>query len=430
MFGTVFFFIYFYVIRFSDLNYESIYLSYFTDQNYLFKLSYYSFPFFIPFFISFFLKENLLYKINKFLFILLIILSFLSITRIYKLYNNDEIAFNPRNDYKNFQVENADNKKIKKKVIFIIFDEFDQFYFEKNLKHLNNLKKIYSTSYVNKNFFTPAMYTIDSVPAILTGNSIKKKFFKKNDLYFYNLEDQLVQFNFKNSIFNQTKYKNFSSSIYGLYHPYCKTFTVQNCYDSINFSRLKISIKKSFQYFFDVTYLVKLYSQYKKIFNHQLNNQKLEDNFTSRIMFENSVNFINSNTNLVYIHYDYPHIPLKTSGLITLDKKFENLSDYEKNFFLVDKTIANIESSINNHKNSLLIITTDHWFKGHSEDKAYPGVFFSKIIGDNNYFEGSKDNNSSSIKDLIDNYYDGSILNNNDIKLFFEKESNHEIFRR
>jgi len=115
LFGTVFFFIYFYVIRFSDLNYESIYLSYFTDQNYLFKLSYYSFPFFIPFFISFFLKENLLYKINKFLFILLIILSFLSITRIYKLYNNDEIAFNPRNDYKNFQVENAENKKIKKR---------------------------------------------------------------------------------------------------------------------------------------------------------------------------------------------------------------------------------------------------------------------------------------------------------------------------
>ena len=33
-------------------------------------------------------------------------------------------------------------------------------------------------NYVNKNFFTPAMYTIDSVPAILTGNSIKKKFFR------------------------------------------------------------------------------------------------------------------------------------------------------------------------------------------------------------------------------------------------------------
>ena len=45
LFGSIFFFIYFYTIRFSDLNYESIYLSYFTDQNILFKLSYYSFPF-------------------------------------------------------------------------------------------------------------------------------------------------------------------------------------------------------------------------------------------------------------------------------------------------------------------------------------------------------------------------------------------------
>ena len=177
LFGAIFFFIYFFIFRFSDLNYENIYLTYFTDQNILFKLSYYSFPFIIPFFVSFFLNESYLYKIKKFLLILLIILNFLSVIRIYQLYNNDEITFNPRNDYKNFQVKNVDNHKIKKKVIFIIFDEFDQFYFEKNLKHLDNLKKLYKTSFVNKNFFTPAMFTLDSIPAILTGNSIQKKFF-------------------------------------------------------------------------------------------------------------------------------------------------------------------------------------------------------------------------------------------------------------
>ena len=430
LFGAIFFFIYFFIFRFSDLNYENIYLTYFTDQNILFKLSYYSFPFIIPFFVSFFLNESYIYKINKFLFILLIILNFLSVIRIYQLYNNDEITFNPRNDYKNFQVENVDNHKIKKKVIFIIFDEFDQFYFEKNLKHLDNLKKLYKTSFVNKNFFTPAMFTLDSIPAILTGNSIQKKFFKKNNLYFYNLENQLVQFNFENSIFNQKKYKNFSSSIYGVYHPYCRTFIVQNCYDSINFSMKKISVKNSFQYFFDVTYLDKLYSLYKKKSNRHLKKKKLKDNLLSRIMFENSTNFINSNTDLVYIHYDYPHTPLKIKELITLDKEFKDLSDYEKNLFLVDETIANIEKTINNHKNSLLIITTDHWFKNRSDDKAYPGVFFSKIIGDNNYHEGKKNNNASSIKDLIDKYYDGSILNNNDIKLFFDNEKNHEIFIR
>ena len=41
-----------------------------------------------------------------------------------------------------------------------------------------------------------------------------------------------------------------------------------------------------------------------------------------------------------------------------------------------------------------------------------------------------KKSNASSIKDLIDKYYDGSILNNNDIKLFFDNEKNHEIFIR
>ena len=47
-----------------------------------------------------------------------------------------------------------------------------------------------------------------------------------------------------------------------------------------------------------------------------------------------------------------------------------NLSDYEKNLFLIDLTLKKIQSSLNKYKNSLLIVTSDHWFKeGHTEDK-------------------------------------------------------------
>ena len=68
------------------------------------------------------------------------------------------------------------------------------------------------------------MFTIDSIPAILTGNSTKRTIFKKGQLFIENLDGNLIKFEFKNSIFNQPKIQNFTSSIYGTYHPYCHLF--------------------------------------------------------------------------------------------------------------------------------------------------------------------------------------------------------------
>ena len=65
------------------------------------------------------------------------------------------------------------------------------------------------------------MFTIDSIPAILTGNSCKELFLKKGQLFMENLDEKLIKFEFDNSIFNQPKIQNFTSSIYGTYHPYC-----------------------------------------------------------------------------------------------------------------------------------------------------------------------------------------------------------------
>ena len=108
-----------------------------------------------------------------------------------------------------------------------------------------------------------------------------------------------------------------------------------------------------------------------------------------------------------------------------------NLSDYEKNLFLIDFTLKKIQSSLNKYKNSLLIITSDHWFKeGHTEDKAHPSVFFSKIIGDNFFIEDLEEKNLSSIKKLIINYLNDEIKSNNDIKSFFKEEKNHGSYVR
>ena len=77
-----------------------------------------------------------------------------------------------------------------------------------------------------------------------------------------------------------------------------------------------------------------------------------------------------------------------------------------------------------------MIISTDHWFKERKiSNKAYH-FFFSKIISDDNRYSNGVTNNGSSIKKLIDLYFNNKILNNEDIKKFFDSEKNHDPYVR
>ena len=244
----------------------------------------------------------------------------------------------------------------------------------------------------------------------------------------------MIKFNYENSIFNQDII-NFSSSIFGFYHPYCRIFNVEHCYDTINFSKKNIKLKDAFGLFLRITYIDRFFNPLK-IFEKKedLSSIKLENidtNYLSKSMYENSQNFININTDLIFIHYPYPHPPLKIKGILDEKKIDSNLTDYEKNLFLIDSTLFKINKSLESYENSLLIITSDHWYKeGHKKDKAYPSVFIAKIIGDDSYIEDNESRNLSSIKKLINNYLDDKVKSNEDIKSFFKNEKNHISYVR
>ena len=160
----------------------------------------------------------------------------------------------------------------------------------------------------------------------------------------------------------------------------------------------------------------------------------LLENNLAKFMINNSTNFVNTNTNLVYIHYSIPHLPVQAIDLIENKNNLAVLTDYEKNLFLVDKTISNIQSLSAEYKDSLLIVTSDHWFRKPYKDirksKALPVPFMSKIIGDDQFFLDTESKNSSSIKDLIIEYLDDNVKSNYDIKSFFDNEKNHKTYVR
>ena len=51
-------------------------------------------------------------------------------------------------------------------------------------------------------------------------------------------------------------------------------------------------------------------------------------------------------------------------------------------------------------------------------------------MNDDNRHYNDVTNNGSSIKKLIDLYFNNKILNNEDIKKFFDKEKNHDAYVR
>lgn len=375
------------------------------------------------------------YKFNRFLFTLLLIFLLLSSIRVLNFdYDLPINSQGIKNDFKNYDVKQLkEQSETKKRVFFLIFDEFDFGYLKNNIENFPTIKKLFQSSFVHKNFYTPGMFTLNSVPGILTGSSVNKFFFKKGNIIFTNEKNEKILFNEKNTIFGKLKERNKKSSIFGYYLPYCKIVKTSSCYDVLNFEYKKINFRMALGYFFETLYIDKFLDirSEKEITK---NNSSL-----SMFMYENSINFLKSKDDLVYIHYPFPHLKGRyipefyDQKKIKLNKKHLNSKAYIENMFLVEETLKQSMKYLEKQKDSLLIITSDHWFKDrnkYTENKAYPVVFISKIIGDNDSVSRNIPNNASSIKGLIIDYIDGKIKNNNHISKYFDCCKNHSTYIR
>ena len=335
-----------------------------------------------------------------------------------------------KSNYQNFKAINKIKyPPNKKKVFLLVFDNFDNYYFQKNLNYLPNLKKLISSSYVNEKFFPTGKYTRDSIPGMLLGTSIKKIIIKNGKLSVMNIENQKINFNTENSIFGDLDKRNLKSSIFGEYHPYCRVLKVETCYDNFKKKKEIISFYKSIEIFLHITYISRIYNNQTNI-SIDRDKYKEHHSLLGKYMHENSNKFINSDAELIYVHYNYPHPPLITDQFINLPNFNKELSDYEKNIFIVEKSITKIIDDLKKFKDSMLIITSDHWHRDRNDNKAHPMVFIAKIIGDDQSFTSYKSSNASGIKKLILNFFDQKILENNDIKLYFDDAINHKVFIR
>ena len=440
----IFGYLFFFIIKFADINLHTLLKKFSVDP--LNKIYFYIFPFILSFMLFYYLKNNKKKWLN---YLMTLILVFISLTALRLFYSTQpDFKLGKNNFYESFiksKKFEGDNSILKKKVIILIFDEFDYEHLIKNLDQFPMLSQFIQKSFFHKNFYSPAKYTSQSMSSIITGKQVKAINFFSGDLVLQDVNNKKILIKTKNTIFEDIKKRRLSSSIFGNFYPYCSKLNVKQCYDTLNENEIKLDFNRSLKILLTQLYIKNFYNLDKYINflfknNYDLNksyyyNNKISitDPMSSQ-MINLTDEFFNTSSNLVFVHYPFPHLDKK---IIIKDKSIKLKSNYEKNLYLIELTIKKINKNLDNNINSLLVITSDHWFrnndfskkiKKNTKNKSHRIPLIAKIIGDESYFDSEFEGNSVTLRDLTNFYFDGKIKSNKSIKSFFdERTKNYNV---
>ena len=386
-------------------------------------------------------KFNFVRFINTYAFILLNII-------IYNFIISDQ--FFPRS---HILKKNIDFVKVNKlpdrRVIFLIFDELDYELLinnEKDLKNFSKLKDI-STNFENTN--APGRDTANSISALLIGhNGIGKIGFKNSDYFFYNKDSNVGAekknsfkkfINFENSFFSYAS-KNNTSLIGSQILTYCIHIDIYNCTDSskdmsdisfkYSFKSIRYILKKAMNYLPFKKFIISdeskkihtnnknLLKTYNKISNKELpKNDRIINNAYSAIS--------NTEQEIVFVHYPFPHPPSNYAEKIIRDVDTNLNFDYKLNLELSDLVLGNIIKILKKNPNDqdiLLIVSSDHGIRRSIYNRFQPSRKVPLIINintDNSKYVVNKKVSSFNIKELIGKFLNKEINNHDDIKTFF-----------
>jgi hypothetical protein len=389
----------------------------------------------IPFILLFFLILILFKKYNK------IILNFIiSFSLIFLVFVMNDIY--KRINHLNNIFLNKNTTTNNRQVIWFILDEYDPEYinYKKYGLKLNHIKEIMNVSLIHKNSFSPSSSTLHSVPSILMKTNTKGSKIIDYQLNIINTDNDLIKFEFKNTIFNKIYNNKLNFNIISEVLPYCAMLKLNtNCSEYANRKMFFFDgIKNTYlpiEYLNKISEMIAKKEKFQIETINQINDFKNSDIFLSsklKIDLQEFEKIINQNNNLVFFHLFVPHT--KTSSSKYIRKKFNNIyptnddEEYLLNLKFTDILINKILNKINDNdkKDIMLILSSDHWRRSRSPE-AQPSLLLIKIKSDNNKIEIFKQNSNIYIYDIINKYLSKKINFHKDIKAIFDQSKKFEI---
>jgi hypothetical protein len=407
-----------------------ILLTFFKDPSYIFKAIWLLIPFFIVFILLITLKDKL-DNLARFLGALGI--AFLLIVS-YRLVDSNE-AFHIAT-WKS-DVKYAPTQANARKVIWIVFDEFDPevAFSKKNLDDLPNFKFLMDGAVNHSKMYAPSNATIISIPSMLMGVPTYGNNYKGvGILDVKTSEKTLLPFNYKNTIFQRLAEGKFNASILGYYHPYCELFQQTKC--------------QAFPMFQDFKWysgIVNAYASrgalklFDKLFNvHYVSSSSVDSMayITEKQLSLLSGFVLDENVDFSFIHLNVPHLPSNYAQEffnVTSSSQFSNnLVNYKLNLRLADHSLGLILRDIDQIKDKkvLLILSSDHWFRAKDEGKVVssPALFIAKINEDNQKISLTKSTSSIYIEEMVNKFLNNEISSHGDIQNYLSDKSFHKTY--
>jgi len=363
----------------------------------------------------------------------------------------------------------TNNINKEKKVLWLVYDALDPEFLSNDkitlkngyqgetkdiFRHYNFLK---NNSVFHKNMYPPANWTLYSMPAQLLGINIKKMIPKNKNLLFTDLNDKIIPFNFENTIFGKLHSKGLSVSLMSSVLEYCSAYLIsgkwKQCEDLNSGLKSNSIFNESIRFFFSLIFKLKPYlnelgivdtNNAKDIKIKSENNFQIKEfkdlNFdtifsttftgkysadhTDLINVDKIINNIKT-TNLTFAHIYNPHLYEMSTEHIRDKLKIEfNEDEYLIKLLYTDlfnqKLFKEIEK--NNFKDLMVIISSDHWFRGNKNTKMKNGenyignsFFLGKVLNDDQSYSLDKASSNLVIPELIDNFFLDEINTNKDI---------------
>ena len=336
----------------------------------------------------------------------------------------------------------------KRKVLLIIFDEFDYELTFENFDYLKNILKISRKGFFAKKMFPPAINTITSIPSILLGEPTKGNYYVDDEFYLVSQNNNIINFNLENSLFGKLENTGYKYTIFSTGVDYCTTLKINKNCKAKKFNELKSHnnlfkgvsftfslIDKSFLFFKLLMERKMVVENFHDIQKLNVINKNFKDIDGHRLIyfddFKNTLN--NENLDFIYLHLSLPHLPSDYAEKTFNVRTPKDMRAYLLNLKLLDIIMDKIYITYKESKfyqNSLVILTSDHWArdKDTSQSKAFPVFFFSKIYNDYNNIDSEKKMSSVNLSNFIIDYFNGEINTNKEIKKFFEENKFYKTY--
>lgn len=329
---------------------------------------------------------------------------------VFRVYSFDIPLVAPYTEHSASEQKRRDRDDItqKRKVVFVVFDEFDPvvaFSKKEDTARLENFSMLIDGAFYAPKALPPAKLTLESIPAMMLGKETQgNSYDQRFNLYVKTGPNEKIEFNQKNSLFGKLPGGTSAMSILGFYHPYCKIYQAADC---VSFPRSKFSNPESWR-FWDTL------NDYEYITKKQL---ELLPSFVGL-----------KSRQLIYLHLNIPHLGASFAAKAFRVPEPSTLNErYSLNLALSDQVLGSIMDTLKRStaedEEVLMIVCSDHWFRAHSpardESKGLPALMVVKLLSDDKGIRFDKTVSTHHLTTLAIDFLNGEIKTHADIANWF-----------